>query len=80
MAALGEAPHLPGSAEVPGLPGIHVYPTRLARRRVAAAQRVGAPRHLVIYRRGEDGVTEILGLVHDRMVLSRAAARLAGGP
>ncbi|MBE7213252.1 MAG: hypothetical protein INR65_19740 [Gluconacetobacter diazotrophicus] len=37
------------------------------------ALRVGAPRHLVIYREAADGVVEVLGLVHDRMVLSRAA-------
>jgi hypothetical protein len=33
------------------------------------------PRHLIVYRLASDGVVEILGLVHDRMVLSRAARR-----
>jgi hypothetical protein len=31
----------------------------------------------LIYRVAADGVVEILGLVHDRMVLSRAARRIA---
>ena len=76
MAALGDQPDLPGYVGVPRLEGKRAYPTRLARRRVAAASRVGAPRHLIIYRRASDGVVEILGLVHDRMVLSRAARRM----
>ena len=76
MAALGEEPQMIGSAEVPRLPGIRAYPTRLARQRVEPARRVASPRHLVIYRLAADGVVEILGLVHDRMVLSRAARRI----
>ena len=76
MAALGEEPQMIGSAEVPRLPGIRAYPTRLARQRVEPTRRVASPRHLVIYRLAADGVVEILGLVHDRMVLSRAARRI----
>ncbi|WP_203076854.1 hypothetical protein [Falsiroseomonas ponticola] len=66
-----------GSAEVPRLPGVLAYPTRLARRRVDPNSRVGRPRHLIIYRVAPDGIVVILGLVHDRMVLSRAAQRMA---
>lgn len=77
MHALGEDPRLIGSAEVPRLPGVLAYPTRLARRRVEAAQRVSRPRHLIVYRVAPDGIAVILGLVHDRMVLSRAARRMA---
>ena len=76
LIAMAAQPDLPGYVGVPRLEGIRAYPTRLARRRVAAASRVGAPRHLIIYRRASDGVVEILGLVHDRMVLSRAARRM----
>ena len=65
-----------GSVEVPRLPGIRAYPTRLSRLRVEPSRRVGVPRHLVIYRLASDGVVEILGLVHDRMVLSRAARKI----
>ena len=76
MARLGEAPDMPGSVDVPRLSSIRAYPTRLSRLRVGPSRRVGAPRHLVIYRLASDGVVEILGLVHDRMVLSRAARRM----
>ena len=76
MAALGEEPDLPGSVAVPRLEGVRAYPTRLGRRRVEPARRVAAPRHLVVYRLASDRVVEILGLVHDRMVLSRAARRI----
>ncbi|GAV34194.1 Plasmid stabilization system protein [Roseomonas sp. TAS13] len=77
MAALGKEPHLIGSVEVARLPGIRAYPTRLAKRRVEPARHVASPRHLIIYRLAADGAVEILGLVHDRMVLSRAARRIA---
>jgi toxin ParE1/3/4 len=76
MAALGDAPDMPGSVAVPRLAGIRAYPIRLSRYRVVSSRRVGAPRHLVIYRVATDGVVEILGLVHDRMVLSRAARKI----
>jgi hypothetical protein len=35
--------------------------------------RVGEPRHLIVYRVAPDAVVEILSLVHDRMLLGRAA-------
>ncbi len=57
--------------------GIFAYPLRLLRQRIEPARRVGNPRHLIVYRLGADEVVEILGLVHDRMVLSRAARRIA---
>ena len=64
------------TVEVPRAPGVHAYPFRLLRRRMEPAHRVGSPRHLIVYRLGTDQVVEILGLVHDRMVLSRAARRM----
>ena len=76
MAALGDDPDMLGSVEVPPLPGIRAYPTRLGRRRVEPARRVAVPRHLVVYRVASDGVVEVLGLIHDRMVLSRAARNI----
>ena len=75
-AALERTPDLSGSIEVPWLPGVRAYPTRPSRLHVEPSRRVGAPRHLVIYRLATDGVVEVLGLVHDRMVLSRAARRM----
>jgi toxin ParE1/3/4 len=42
---------------------------------VPREHRVGEPRHLVIYRVAPDGVVEILSVVHDRMLLARAARR-----
>jgi plasmid stabilization system protein ParE len=79
MAALGDDPALFGSVEVPRLNGIRAYAVRLGRRRVAVAYRVREPRHLIIYRVGSDGIVEVPGLAHDRMVLSRAARRAAKG-
>ena len=75
VARLGDNPNLPGSIDVPGVRGTHAYPVRLSRTRIEPALRVGKPRHLVIYRITPDAVVEILGLAHERMVLSRAARR-----
>jgi plasmid stabilization system protein ParE len=36
---------------------------------------VAGPRHLIVYRVASDDVVEILSVVHDRMLLSRAARR-----
>ena len=76
MAALGDEPDMLGSVEVPRLSGVRAYPARLSRLRVEPTRRVAAPRHLVIYRLASDGIVEVLGLVHDRMVLSRAARKI----
>lgn len=71
--AVAALPALHGSREIAG---VRVYPLRLGRRLVSLEQRVGRPRHLVVYRIGTDGVVEILGLAHDRMLLDRAAHRM----
>ncbi len=76
MAEFGDKPDMSGSVEIPRLPGIRAYPARLSRLWMEPTRRVAAPRHLVIYRLASDGVVEILGLVHDRMVLSRAARKI----
>lgn len=76
LTAIGEAPERPGSTPVPRLENIRAYPIRLSRTSVAPQHRVRTPRHLIIYLVAAEGAAEILGLVHDRMVLSRAARRL----
>ena len=77
-AALGADPDLRGSRPVPRVRGVRAYPLRLARRLAAApGERVGRPpRHIVLHRVAEDGEVEILGMAHDRMLLSREARRL----
>lgn len=76
FAALAAVPDCPGSQEVTTAACVRVYPLRIGRRLVAQEQRVGRPRHMVVYRVGSDGVVEIIGLAHDRMLLSRAVLRM----
>jgi toxin ParE1/3/4 len=73
FSVVGASPALPGSRDVAGA---RVYPLRLGRRLVSSELRVSQPRHLVVYRVATDGVVEILGLAHDRMLLDRAARRM----
>jgi toxin ParE1/3/4 len=49
------------------------YPLALARRFMPPEERVGRPRHIILYRVAPDGVAEVLA--HDRMLLARAARR-----
>ena len=82
LSALGASSALPGSREVPKFAGVMAYPLRLGRSRVEPDQRVGRPRHIVVYCIGVDGVVEIIGVAHDGMLLARAARRMrreAGG-
>jgi len=76
MDAVGEYPNRLGARDVPQVKGLRVFHLRLARRMVAPEYRVGQPRHLIVYQVGADGITEILGLAHDRMLLTRAARRM----
>ena len=76
FAALGATPALPGSHDVAKVASVRAYPLRLGRSRVEPEHRVGHPRHVVVCRVGQDGVVEIIGLVHDRMLLVRAARRM----
>jgi toxin ParE1/3/4 len=56
---------------------IGVYHIANSRDHVAAELgRVSEPRHYLVFSVGTDGVTEILGFVHDRMLLGRAFRRL----
>jgi toxin ParE1/3/4 len=75
MAAVGDDPARLGASNVPRLPGIRAFPARLIRLHIDPARRVRLPRHLIVFRLADDGVVDILGVVHDRMVLSRAAQR-----
>ena len=78
-AAVGAAPERLGSRAVARIPGVRVYALRLGRALVTKEQQVGRSRHLVVYRIGEDGVVEIMGLIHDRMLLDHAVRdRLRG--
>lgn len=73
LTAIGASPSLAGSKAVPRIQELRMVPLRLAGRFVALEDRVGRPRHLVVYRVAPDGIVEILSLVHDRMDLTRAA-------
>lgn len=76
FAALAAVPDRPGSQEIATAAGVRVYPLRIGRRLVVQEQRVGSPRRIVVYRVGSDGVVEIIGLAHDRMLLSRAVRQM----
>ena len=75
MAAVGDDPARLGASDVPRLPGIRVFAARLIRQHIEPARRVRSPRHPIVYRVASDGIVDILGVVHDRMVLSRAARK-----
>jgi hypothetical protein len=77
MEAVGDVPVHPGARHMPRVSGLRVFHIRFARRLLALEHRVSEPRHLLVYRVGDDGITEILALIHDRMLLSRAAHRIA---
>ena len=79
FAALGAVPDLRGSRAVPGVAGVRAYHLRPGLKRVEQGGRVGQPRHLVAYRVARDGVVEIIGLAHDRMLLPEAAQRMQAG-
>ena len=75
MAAIADMPGRLGSRAIHPVAGVRVYPLRLARAFVERKDRITRPRHLIIYRIAPDGVIEILGVIHDRMSLIRAARR-----
>jgi toxin ParE1/3/4 len=79
---VGDTPTLPGSREIPRVGGLRSLHLRSVRGLLPVEDRVAEPRHLILYRVAPDGVAEILSVVHDRMLLPRAArqARRAVGP
>ncbi len=40
------------------------------------AERIHAPRHLIVFRVGDDGVVDVLGFLHDQMLRGRALRRI----
>jgi len=68
---LAQDPRRPGVRADAHLPADHrLYPVRLSRARPAPADRVGHPRHVVVFRL--DGPTvEVLRLLHEAMDLPR---------
>jgi toxin ParE1/3/4 len=79
LVRIADAPDAPGTATTLGMPGVRAFPLRLVRLRVEAERRVGRPRHILLDRVGVPGDVEVLGIVHDRMEMARAARRLAHG-
>jgi toxin ParE1/3/4 len=71
----------------PGRPGVEhyrdlderigTYHVRYSRDRVPDPPgRVGHPRHVVAFRSADDGRAEILGILHDRMLVGRALRKI----
>ena len=62
----------PGSKERPEImiEGARTYHLSLSRTRVSGS-RVTEPRHFLLYRRREDGVTEVARILHDSRDLAR---------
>ena len=71
--AVSATPGRRGSKAVSRVGDLRMFPLRLTVHLVAANDRVGRPRHLIVYRVAPDGVVEILSLVHDRLDMGRAA-------
>jgi len=74
--AIAANPALPGSRPVSGMSDIRSYHLQSARHLVMKEHRIRQPRHLVLYRLAPDGFVDVLGVVHDRQLLVRAARRL----
>lgn len=54
-----------------------LYHLRHSRRHVSeASERVHEPRHAVVFNIGEDGIVNILGFLHDKMLRGRALRRM----
>ena len=68
-------PDRAGSTLLQSHPGVRASPARLGRDRVEPEHRVGSPRHIVLFRLAPDGIVDILSVIPDRMLLSRAAER-----
>ena len=66
---VADNPNRPGVTSPPDLPhGLKLYHTRHARSRLPSAERVGRPRHFVVFRLVNEGI-EILRVLHDAMDL-----------
>ena len=60
-----------------GRADLGIYHVRHSRDRVPEPPGpVGDPRHYLVFRVGTDGVVDILGFIHERMLLTRALRRI----
>jgi plasmid stabilization system protein ParE len=73
MNSIGDFPAIPGSRPIPRVRGARAFHLRSARDLVDREHQVKEPRHLIVYRVAPDGVVKVLDLVHDPMLLGRAA-------
>ncbi|MBJ7484338.1 type II toxin-antitoxin system RelE/ParE family toxin [Brevundimonas sp.] len=68
---LTENPARPGTVASDDLPqGIHIYPIRYSRDRVPPPDRVGHPRHVIVFR-FDDFAVQIVRILHDAMDFPR---------
>ena len=68
---IAENPTRPGVSTLRGIPAdLRLYPVRHSRHRIAPADRVGQPRHVVAFR-FDDARVEIVHLLHESMDLPR---------
>jgi toxin ParE1/3/4 len=56
---------------------IGLYHLRHSRGGFDPVARVNQPRHLVVFRIGAEGIVDVLGFIHERMLRDRALRRLA---
>jgi toxin ParE1/3/4 len=79
FADLAEDPQRPGARVDPDLPpDLRLYPIRLSRARVPLADRVGRPRHVVVFRLDKDGVI-VTRLLDEAMDMPRRATEPRDG-
>lgn len=78
MGDVAQDPDRPGVERHHGLdPRLGTYHIRYSRKRVPDPPgRVKDPRHLVVFRKAEDGGIDILGVLHDRMLPKRALRKI----
>jgi toxin ParE1/3/4 len=84
VTAMGDVAEDPGRPNVAtvraGGRSLSLYHIGHSRRRVPNRHgRVSEPRHLLVFEVGADGIVDILGLIHERMLRGRALRRLVRG-
>lgn len=73
--ALAEEPATSLARPIAGTDDLAAFHLRHARGRMPRGNRVGRPRHLLVFR-ASDAVLEVVALFHERMLLPRAASGL----
>lgn len=78
MHDVAENPQRPGAVWLTVRKGsLGLYHLRYSRRNVIdASERVQEPRHTVVFMIANDGIVNILGFLHDRMLRGRALRRM----